>query len=108
MEEQLDKALLEGRVGCFCTQNCWDTEHGRYMYDIFRERGNLQVVFSPRDSELTPQTNHIEFSIDDLQGLNAVVVELQDVGTRYFNVPEPFGSRTFFILEQLSSYEGES
>ena len=85
LEEQLDRALLEGKVGCFCTQNCWDTQRGRYMYDIFRERGNLQVVFSPRDSELTPETNHIEFSIEDLKGLNAVIVEIQDVGTRYFN-----------------------
>ena len=85
LQEQLDKALTEGRVGCFCTQNCWDTASGEYMYDIFRRRGNLQTVFSPRDTELTPLTNHIEFSIDELKGLNAVVVEIQDVGVRYFN-----------------------
>ena len=53
LEEQLDKALLEGKVGCFCTQNCWNTDTGRYMYDVFRERGNLEVIFSPRDTELT-------------------------------------------------------
>ena len=85
LEEQLDKALHEGKVGCFCTQNCWDTERGRYMYDIFRERGNLAIIFNPRDTELTPQTNHIEFSTEDLKELNAVVVEIQDVGARYFN-----------------------
>ena len=55
------------------------------MYDIFRERGNLKTIFTPRDTELTPQTNHIEFSMDELVGLNAVVVEIQDVGSRYFN-----------------------
>lgn len=85
LEEQLDKALLEGSVGCFCTHNCWDPGRGKYLYDIFHERGNLKVIFSPRDTELTPRTNHIEFSPDDLKGLNAVVVEIQDVGTRYFN-----------------------
>ena len=85
LEDQLDKALTEGKVGCFCTQNCWDTERGRYMYDIFRERGNLQIIFSPRDTELTPHTNHIEFKVEDFAGLNAVVVEIQDVGSRYFN-----------------------
>ena len=85
LEEQMDRALRQGSVGCFCTQNCWDTEHGRYMYDIFRERGNLKTIFTPRDTELTPQTNHIEFSLDELSGLNAVVVEIQDVGVRYFN-----------------------
>ena len=81
----MDRALRQGSVGCFCTQNCWDTEHGRFMYDIFSERGNLKIVLMPRDTELTPLTNHIEFSADDLAGLNAVVVEIQDVGSRYFN-----------------------
>ncbi len=85
LEEQLDRTLLEGRVGCFCTQNCWDTERGRYMYDIFRERGNLAVIFNPRDAELTPNTNHIDFSEDDIRDLNAIVVEIQDSGARYFN-----------------------
>ena len=85
LEDQLDKALHEGRVGCFCTQNCWDTEKGRYLYDNFRERGNLEVIFSPRDTELTPLTNHIEFDPEALKNLNAVVVEIQDVGARYFN-----------------------
>ena len=85
LEDQMDRALTRGSVGCFCTQNCWDTEYGRYMYDIFRERGNLKTVFAPRDTELTPHTNHIEFSAEELAGLNAVVVEIQDVGARYFN-----------------------
>ena len=85
LEDQLDKSLQEGKVGCFCTQNCWDTEKGRYMHDIFRERGNLKAIFSPRDTELTPLTNHIEICKEDLVELNAVVVEIQDVGARYFN-----------------------
>ena len=85
IEEQLDRSLREGRVACFCTQNCWDPQRGRYLYDIFRERGNLERIFSPRDTELTPGTNHIDFSADELEGLDAVVVEIQDVGTRYFN-----------------------
>lgn len=85
LEDQLDKSLMEGKVACFCTQNCWDTEKGRYMYDIFSSRGNLQHIFSPRDTELTPLTNHIEIDIEELKGLNAIVVEIQDVGSRYFN-----------------------
>lgn len=81
--DQLDKGLQEGRVGCFCTQNCWDTGAERYLYDIFRERGNLVKVFCP--DELTPQTSHIDFSQDEIGNLDAIVVEIQDVGTRYFN-----------------------
>lgn len=85
LEVQLDRSLAEGLVGCFCTQNSWDAVKGRYLYDIFRERGNLGRIFSPRDTELTPDTNHIEFSTEELKGLSAVVVEIQDTGSRYFN-----------------------
>ena len=85
LEDQLDKALHYGRVGFFCTQNCWDTAKGRWMHEIFRERGNLAAVFSPREAELTPGTNHIDFRADALRGLDAIVVEIQDVGVRYFN-----------------------
>ena len=104
LEEQLDRALLEGKVGCFCTQNCWDTQRGRYMYDIFRQRGNLQTIFSPRDTELTPDTNHIEFAVEDLQGLNAVVVEIQDVGTRYFN----YTKDVFRLMDVLKEMKDEA
>ena len=34
LEDQLDRTLHEGKVGCFCTQNCWDTGRTRWMYDI--------------------------------------------------------------------------
>ena len=101
LEDQLDKALLEGRVACFCTQNCWDTARGNYMYELFRERGNLATVFSPRDTELTPLTNHIEFTPEELEGLNAVVVEIQDVGVRYFN----YTRDVMHLMEVLSKME---
>lgn len=85
IDAQPDKSLVSGKVGVFCTQNCWDTAKGKYLFDIFKERGNLAKVFTPRDSELTPDTNHIEWAAEDLEGLSAVVVEIQDVGSRYFN-----------------------
>ena len=85
IEEQLDRSLQEGRVACFCTQNCWDPYGSRYLYDIFRERGNLARVFCPTGSELSPETKHIDFSAEDLEGIDAIVVEIQYVGTRYFN-----------------------
>ena len=85
LEDQLDKALTDGKVGCFCTQNCWDTSSNRYMYQIFQERGNLVRLFQPEDAELTPGTNHIHFDSESLKGLNAIVVEIQYVGSRYFN-----------------------
>lgn len=101
LEDQLDKSLHEGRVGCFCTQNCWDTERGRYMYDIFASRGNLEVIFSPRDTELTPLTNHIDIIQEAIPRLNAVVVEIQDVGSRYFNYTKDL----FRLMEILGEME---
>ncbi len=85
LREQMDKGLQSGRVGCFVTQNCWDTDEGRWMWELFAQRGNLAVVFNPRETELTPGTNHIVFDVEEVRGLNAVVVEIQDVGVRYFN-----------------------
>ena len=104
LEEQFDKALHEGRVGCFCTQNCWDTQRGRYMYDIFRERGNLGTIFTPRDTELTPLTNHIDFDVDSLKELSAVVVEIQDVGARYFN----YTKDVMHLMEVLKSMKDDA
>ena len=84
ISEQLDRSLTEGRVACFCTPNCWDSTTQEYLYDIFRKRGNLARIFGPAGAELDPSAGHIDFSAEDLEGLDAVVVEIQDVGTRYF------------------------
>lgn len=100
LEDQLDRALLDGKVGCFCTQNCWDTAADRYMYQIFASRGNLEIVFNPRDAELTPGTNHIAFDLERVRGLNAIVVEIQDVGARYFNYTKDV-FRLMSMLTQL-------
>ena len=99
--DQLDKALTDGEVGCFCTQNCWDPGSGRYMYDIFRERGNLRQVFSPGDTELSPQDCRIEVAPEQIQGLNAIVVEIQDTGSRYF----PYTRDVFRLMKMLSEME---
>ena len=104
LEDQFDKALHEGKVGCFCTQNCWDTEKERYMYEIFHERGNLSAIFSPRDTELTPLTNHIEFDESVLKNLSAVVVEIQDVGARYFN----YTKDVFCLMDALKAMKDEA
>ena len=101
LEDQLDKTLLNGRVGCFCTQNCWDTAHGRYMHDLFRDRGNLKAVFSPEGAELTPGTNHITFDPEALTDLDAVVVEIQDAGARYFN----YSKDVFRLMEALKGMD---
>ncbi len=83
--EQLDKALVDGKVAVFCNHCCWNPLTGEYLYDIFRKRGNLSVVFSPSDAELETSESHIDFDADRLSDVSAVVVEIQDAGARYFN-----------------------
>lgn len=102
--DQLDRALRDGRVGVLCTQNCYDTASGEYLYDIFRRRGNLAFIFSPRDAELTPGTNHIVFEKEQIAGLDAVVVEIQDVGSRYFN----YTRDVFRLMSVLNELDGEA
>jgi len=104
IEDQMDRALRDGKVGCFCTQNCWDTGSNRYLYDLFRERGNLEALFIPRETELTPGTNHIEFDIEKIKGLAAMVVEIQDVGSRYFN----YTKDVFKLMQALKSLGDDS
>ncbi|MBQ0077729.1 MAG: DUF1343 domain-containing protein [Bacteroidales bacterium] len=82
--DQPDRCLIQGRVGCFCTPNCFDVTTGKYLFDIFAERGNLARVFAPSQSELSKMGCHITFSQEELEELDAVVVEIQDVGSRYF------------------------
>ena len=101
LEDQLDRALTDGNVGCFCTQNCWDTGRERYMTDIFRERGNLRAVFSPENSELSPDASHICADIGQIRELNAIVVEIQDVGTRYFG----YTRDVLRLMRQLAELE---
>ena len=74
------------------------------MYDIFHQRGNLKTIFSPRDTELTPLTNHIEFTAEDLVGLSAVVVEIQDVGARYFN----YTKDVFRLMDALKEMKDDA
>ena len=85
IEEQLDKALLEGKVGVFCTQSAWDAGSGRPLHAIFRERGNLEALFCPDEAELGADESHIEFDLDIIAGLSAIVVDIQDAGSRYFS-----------------------
>lgn len=85
IEDQLDRALTDGRVAVLCSQSCWNSTSGKYLYDIFKERGNLAKVWSPSPDNGIPGSGHIEFDPDELEGIDAVVVEIQDVGSRYFN-----------------------
>lgn len=100
IEDQLDRALLEGKVGVFCTPACWDAGKSAYLYDIFRRRGNLECIFLPGE-ESVPGTAHISFDIEEIKGLDALVVEIQDAGSRYF----PFTIDVLRLISSMDSLE---
>lgn len=99
--DQLDRALLDGKVGVFCNGSSWDAGSGKYIYDLFSERGNLAKVFLPDDSEIAPGTAHIAFDLEDIAGLDAIVVEIQDVGSRYF----PFTVDVLRLMSAMNTLE---
>lgn len=90
VSEQLDKALLDGPVSVLCTQNCWDS--GRYLYDIFSQRGNLAKVYMPSEG-------HIAFDVEDFREVASVVVEIQDIGCRWF----PYAVDVLRLVSDLRS-----
>lgn len=87
IDQQLDKSLTQGLVVCFCTPSCYDAEQGRYTWQIFSARGNLHKLVMPFEAEFETAQNHSEvtFSPQDFEGVSAVVVDIQDSGSRYFS-----------------------
>lgn len=94
LAEQTDKALMNGPVGLFCTDSCWDASSGKYLWELFRERRVLRRVFRP-------EGDHIPFDPDELCGLAALVVEIQDVGSRYF----PYTVDVLRLMNALKSVQ---
>lgn len=82
--EQEDQVLRKGHLGFFCTANCWHPEHREYIYETFARRGSRVSVFSPSTPEFPNMESHIYVPLEDLRALDALVVEIQDAGARYF------------------------
>ncbi|MBO7306261.1 MAG: DUF1343 domain-containing protein [Bacteroidales bacterium] len=110
--DQPDLVLNHGKLGVLCNQAAWHPDHGLYLYEILAKIGNLKRVFMPEHGlfgELQDQVKlddtsmysqiaqDVEFvslygnseesldaSKDKLTDLDALIIELQDVGCRYY------------------------
>ena len=110
--EQPDLVLKRGKLGVLCNQTAWDPEKGEYLFETIAKRFNLTKVFMPEHGlfgELQDQVKlnsgigytklleKVEFislygnneeslsaSLKDLTEIDALIVELQDVGCRYY------------------------
>ena len=108
-----DEALCTGRVGLLCNQTSWDFSEGCYLFEQLHRHGRLHRLFMPEhglfaelqdqeamDSGAFYRCLHLddvdfvslygssEASLsappDKLNDLDALVIDLQDVGCRYY------------------------
>ncbi len=111
--EQSDLVLKNGKLGVLCNQTAWHPEKGEYIFETLSKRGNLKRVFVPEHglfAELQDQQKlncckaydnlgfkGVEFislygdseenliaSADKFTDLDALIIELQDIGCRYY------------------------
>lgn len=108
-----DEVLQSGRIALLCNQTSWDFTEGRYLFELLHERGTLKRVFIPEHglfAELQDQEalnsgkvyeclglDGVDFvslygsseaslaaPLDKLTDLDAIIIDLQDVGCRYY------------------------
>ena len=127
--EQPDLVLKRGKLGVLCNQTAWNPERGEYLFESVAKMGKLTKVFMPEHGlfgELQDQVKlnsgdgysklleGVEFislygskeeslaaSLKDLQEIDALIVELQDVGCRYYT----YLSTLFNLFKVLKANE---
>ncbi|MCA8971171.1 MAG: DUF1343 domain-containing protein [Planctomycetes bacterium] len=121
-----DAVLHEGRLGLLANMTSWSSTRGCYLWDALSRRGNLQRVFAPEHglfAELQDQLPQdarvyrdlgIEAEVVSLYGdtedsltvtsahladLDALVVDLQDVGARYYT----FATTLSYVFDRVAA-----
>ncbi len=79
--EQEDLALTKGKIGIICDQTAWDPLTGSYIWEHFKKKGRLAYLYKV-DNELL-QSN---IEIHQLKEIDALIIELQDTGSRYSKI----------------------
>jgi len=114
LAQQQDRILQSGRLAVFCTQTAWNPQNGRYVYESLSLGANLRRVFFVGDGVVsgTPGLEEVEFvkldpsdpyslSVEKFRDIDALIVEFQDLGSRYDVV-----TSMLFSLFQLFHHEG--
>ncbi len=81
LESQSDKSLLTGSVACFVSDSAFNPKTGHYSFEVFRSRGNLRKLSFA--TTCGGQDSRLSFSQEELEMVNAVVVDIQDLGCRH-------------------------
>ncbi len=102
LDQQEDMVLRGGRLGVFCNQTAWNPQKGEYLFESLYAGGNLRKVLCPRcdfenhsamglaDCEFVTfkfpsecVDGELSVTAEMLEGLDALIVEYQDTGSRY-------------------------
>ena len=115
LTEQPDLVLRSGKIALLCNQSSWHPERGEYLIETLHKKGVLKRVFIPEHGlfgELQDQVKLDEGSEydsmapgcefvslygsseeslsvkrDKLEDLDALIIDIQDVGARYYTYP---------------------
>jgi len=127
LREQPDTVLRSGRLGVLCNQAAWHPETGEYLFETLAKKGTLKRIFTPEHGlfgELQDQVklddtsgyknifgaceivslygsaeSSLKANVNKLKDLDALVIELQDVGARYYT----YTSTIKYLFEILKS-----
>lgn len=88
--EQPDLVLKNGNLAILCNQVAWRPDNGEYLFETIARGGKLKRVFMPEHSLYGKISNEVEvveigtsIQAEHLKDIDALIVELQDVGGRY-------------------------
>ncbi len=109
LDEQQDLVLHKGNLGVLCNQAAWNPQKGEYLFETLYRGGNLKRVFTPEGWDFDELgfegcefisldlKDPFSVTVDMLDGIDALVVEFQDVGSRY----DSFTALLFALFQTL-------
>ncbi len=116
---QEDIYLRKGRIMVICNQSAWNPQTREYVFEGFFKRGNLACVMTPPGDGLSDHPlsasvpfnsiskgsdGYMRFSEDDFASTDAVVIELQDAGCRYFETPNLVYALFSFLSSRMADF----
>jgi len=124
-----DEVLHQGRLGLLCNQTAFDLTRGEYLFSALARRGTLKRLFLPEHGLFAELQDQVTFDAADiyaslgleaevvslyggteasrvirrehLADLDAVIIDLQDVGCRYFTYTTTAG----YLFDTLAGAE---
>lgn len=87
--EQSDHLLRDGRLALLCNQVAWHPDRGEYLFETLARYYDLVRVFMPEHSLYGPTGVAEDVEVGEridlamLEDIDALIIELQDVGSRY-------------------------